>query len=184
MPRKKQFRTSNKIIGDISQTENDLLNLYDLDNPDIELFNLIDDELIRVSGSKVYLYKFHRREGLKDELYGEDSMKAIDVTPIALWGHYDPQPIEESLTEFGIEMQSEQLFTFNKSYLTKLVGRPLIPGDVLQPDFQNLKYEIYEVQEDSFESYGVYHLLCAARVLRDDGDITRTDDTFPAEDVF
>ena len=47
----------------------------------------------------------------------------------------------------------------------------LKPGDVLKPKFQNQKYEIIEVQEDSFEIYGVYHLVCAAKLLRDSADV-------------
>ena len=46
MADRKQFRTSTKIVGDTATEFNDLLNLYDLENPDIELFNLVDDELI------------------------------------------------------------------------------------------------------------------------------------------
>jgi hypothetical protein len=184
MSRGKQFRSSTKIVGDTAHVTNNLLNLYDLENPDIELFNLVDDELIRLGGSTILLYKFYRREGMKDELYGEVSQKPISNTPITLQGHYEPQAMEENLTEFGIEVTSEQLFTFNKSYLEKVVGRPLIPGDILQPEFQNLKYEIFEVQEDSFEVYGVYHLVCAARVLRDDPIIVRSEESFPQDEVY
>ena len=50
----------------------------------------------------------------------------------------------------------------------------LKPGDVLQPRFQNMKYEIFEVQEDSFEIYGVYHLVCSAKLLRDSADVQNT----------
>lgn len=184
MTRRKQFRTNHKIVGDTATEFNDLLNLYDLENPDIELFNLVDDELIRLGGSKILLYKFFRQEGSIDDVFGEASQKAISNTPIILQGHYEPQALEENLTEFGIEITSEQIFIFNKSYVEKLVGRPLIPGDILQPEFQNLKYEIFEVQEDQFDVYGVYHLSCAARVLRDDEDITRTEEAFPQDEVF
>lgn len=184
MVNKKQFKVSTEIVGDTSLEHNDLLNLYDLDNPDIELFNLVDDELIRLGGSQILLYKFYRNEILKDNVYGEASQKSISDTPVVLQGHYEPQPLEENLTEFGIEITSDQLFTFNKSYLEKVVGRPLIPGDILQPKFQNLKYEIYEVQEDSFEVYGVYHLLCAARVLRDDVTINRNEESFSQDEVY
>jgi hypothetical protein len=34
---------------------------------------------------------------------------------------------------------------------------------------------VYEVQEDSFEAYGVYHLLVHAKVLRDTEDIHNED---------
>jgi len=181
---KKQFRTSTEIVGDTASEYSDLLNLYDLDNPDIELFNLIDDELIRLGGSKILLYKYFRREGVVDDVFGEATHKVISDDPIALQGHYEPQALEENLTEFGIQVENHQLFTFNKSYIEKVVDRPLIPGDILQPKFQNLKFEIYEVQEDSFEVYGVYHLICSARVLREDSTIVRNDESFAQDEVF
>ena len=184
MPDRKQFRTSSKIVGDTSLETNNLLNLYDLENPDIEMFNLVDDELIRLSGSKILLYMFFRREGLADNVYGEESQKSISNDPIEMFGHYEAQALEENLTEFGIEITSEQLFTFNKSYCEKVVGRPIIPGDILQPEFQNLKYEVFEVQEDQFDIYGVYHLVCAARVLRDDEDITRETEAFAQDEDY
>jgi len=42
---------------------------------------------------------------------------------------------------------------------------------VLQPEFQEMKFEVFEVQEDSFEAYGVYHLMVHAKLLRDTQDI-------------
>ena len=178
MARKKQFKTNNEIT---SPPETDgVLNLFDLNNPDIELFNLVDDELIKIAGSKIYLYKFLGLEG-SDDLYQEDSMKSMSQEPETLWGHYEPRPIDENITEFGIVMENDQTFTFNKSYVLKVLGRPIIAGDVIRPKFQNLKYEVYEVQEDAFDVYGVYHLLCWAKVLRDDDVITQQDDEFASE---
>ena len=86
-------------------------------------------------------------------------------------GHYDPRPIEENLSEFGIELTNDQIFTFNKTYIEKRLGGSIIPGDVVKPQFQNIYYEVYEVQEDSFEAYGVFHLVCAAKIMRDVADI-------------
>jgi hypothetical protein len=170
---KKNFRTNHNIIGDNDEFLDDSLNMFDLDNPDIELFNLVDDEMIRLSGSKLLIYKF-LRDANHDDVYEEDRMKVISKTPITVYGHYDPRALEENLTEFGIEVTNDQLFTFNKSNLESKIRRPLIPGDIIQPEFQNLKYEVYEVQEDSFEAYGVYHLIASARVLRDNENVQDT----------
>ncbi len=176
---KKNFRTNHVIVGDTTEYVDDRLNLFDLDNPDIQLFNLVDDELIRLSGSELLIYKF-LRDNNHDDLYEENRMKVISKKPVLAIGHYEPRALEENLTEFGIEITNDQLFTFNKSYIERILRRPLIPGDVIQPKFQNLKYEVYEVQEDSFEVYGVYHLIASARVLRDNDNVQ---DTFvtPAE---
>jgi len=53
------------------------------------------------------------------------------------------------------------------------ISRPIISGDIIKPQFQNLKYEVYEVQEDSFENYGIYHLVCFAKLVRDSEDVHR-----------
>jgi len=86
------------------------------------------------------------------------------------------------MTQFGLEIQNDQVFVFNKSYAEGLLGRCVIPGDIIEPEFQNMKYEVFEVQEDSFEAYGIYHLLAHAKLLRDTEGIHNediTDKTLP-----
>jgi len=43
-----------------------ILNFFDATNPDIDLFNLIDDETIRISGSKIALYKYYPSQEFDD----------------------------------------------------------------------------------------------------------------------
>jgi hypothetical protein len=166
MSSKKKFKATSKRKNPEAAPNTGKLRLFDLDNPDIDLFNYVDDELIRLAGSELLVYKYERDENF-DDLYEENRIKAINPNPILVEGHYDPRMFEENLTEFGIEMTNDQLFTFNKQYIEEKIGRPLIPGDIIQPRFQNIYFDIYEVQEDSFEVYGVYHLVASARVLRE-----------------
>ena len=100
-------------------------------------------------------------------MYREDRGKVIDPTPVRVFGHYEPRAVEEVLTEFGLELENDQMFTFNKTDLERSLRRRLIPGDILKPQFQDLYFEIFEVQEASFEVYGVYHLIATAKILRD-----------------
>jgi len=169
-PNKKDFRFNTNIASDNLVPTDSRLSMFDLNNPDITLFNMVDDELIRLSGSELLLYRFFVDENY-DDLYDESRKKAIDPSPILLVGHYEPRAVEENLTEFGIELTNDQTFTFNKAYTQGRLGRPLIPGDIIKPRFQNQKYEIFEVQEDRFDVYGVYHLVASARLLRDGPDI-------------
>ena len=149
------------------------LSLFDPGNPDVNLFNLVDDELIRLGGSLINYFKFYRDETY-DEVYVELRSKPIATESIVVHGHYEPKVLEENLTEFGIELTNDQLFIFNKSYILQKLGRNPIPGDVVLPQFQNQRYEIFQVQEDSFESYGVYHMVCSAKLLRDAPDLQPT----------
>ena len=172
---KKPFRVITKVppLPAIDETES-VLSLFDPDNPDLGFFNLIDDENIRLSGSKVLFYKYHQNEGAIDEVYLEDRTKPIESEGIVAWAHYDPTPLEEDLEKFGMVLKNDQIFIFNKSYIERRIGRVPHSGDIIKPDFQNQKYEIFEVQEDAFAAYGVFHLNCHARLLRDHPDTQDT----------
>lgn len=150
--------------------EESLLSLYDTQNPDIGFFNIIDAENIKLSGSKLYYYKYFG-ETSYDKTYLEERNKVISKDPIIVWGSYDPRVIEENMSEFGLELTNEQVFVFNKSYIDQKLQTIPRAGDIVKPFFQNMKFEIYEVQEDAFEAYGVYHYNCFARLLRDSDDI-------------
>jgi len=175
---KKNFKVTTQVPDVESSNADSELSLFDQSNPDIGFFNLIDDEQIRLSGSKVNYFKFNRATEY-DSVYMEQKNKPINRSPIIVYAHYDPKVIEENLTQFGIQLTNDQLFTFNKSYVERRIGRAPIVGDLLQPHFQNVMYEIVEVQEDSFESYGVYHYICSAKVLRDSEDVNNV----PLKDV-
>ena len=164
---KKNYKATTKLpeLPDLDEGES-LLNLFDQENPDINLFNLVDDEMIRLAGSKFYFYKYYQSQDF-DEVYMESREKPISRQAFTVHGFYEPTSMSEELTQFGIELTNDQLFTFNKSYIERKLGRSVIPGDVIKPYFQNQRYEIFEVVEDSFEAYGVYHLVCSAKLLRD-----------------
>jgi len=153
--------------------EDSLLSLFDQNNADINLFNLVDDEIIRLSGSKFYLYKYFQTHDF-DPVYMESRNKPVAKQPIVIHGHYEPIAMSEELTQFGIQLTNDQLFTFNKSYIERRLGRLIIPGDIVKPLFQDQDYEIFEVVEESFEAYGVYHIACSARLLRDAPDVQDT----------
>jgi hypothetical protein len=158
------------------------LSFFDQENADINLFNLIDDELIRISGSELLYYKFYRTEEY-DDVYLESRSKPIASDPINVYGHYEPKPVEQNLSEFGLELTNDQVFVFNKSYISNKLNRDPQAGDIVKPKFQNQKYEIFEVQEDSFQIYGVYHIVCAAKLLRDEIDIVDEPLTKLSDDV-
>ena len=171
---KKNYKVTTKLpeLPDLDEGES-LLNLFDQDNPDINLFNLVDDEMIRLAGSKFFFYKYYQTDEY-DEVYMESRNKPVAKNAIVVHGHYDPISMSEELTQFGIELTNDQLFTFNKSYIERKIGRSVIPGDIVKPAFQDQMYEIFEVVEDSFEAYGVYHLVCSAKLLRDAPDVQDT----------
>jgi len=169
MSKKKNYEVTTKLpkLPPIPESE---LNLFDPLSEDLNLLNLVDEELIRLSGSKLYYYKYYRGEDF-DSVYMEAKNKLIAKDPIVVYGHYDPSPLEENLGQFGIEISNDQIFVFNLTYIEQAINRRPHSGDIIKPAFQEQKYEIFEVQEDEFQAYGVYHLNCYARLLRDSADV-------------
>lgn len=169
---KKSLKVTTKVPPlDLVDPEDNLLGLYDPTNPDINLFNLVDDEIIKLGGSKILYYKYYRGNQY-DEVYMEDRTKVVSKEPIVLYGHYDPKIVEEALSQFGLEVVNDQIFTFNKSYVERKIGRAPHAGDVIKPFFQDMRFQIFEVNEDSFQVYGVYHFRCMAKLLKDHEEIT------------
>ena len=56
---KKNYKVTTKLpqLPEIDEGAGSL-NLFDQENPDINLFNLVDDEMIRLAGSEFMLYKY------------------------------------------------------------------------------------------------------------------------------
>ena len=158
------------------------LSFYDPSNPDVNLFNLIDDELIRISGSPLHYFKSYV-ESEYDDIYLEAANKTVASEPITVHGHYEPSVVEEVLSNFGIELTNDQMFVFNKSYIESKLNRTPRIGDQISPEFQKQKYEIIEVQEDSFEMYGVYHIVCTAKLLRESEDVVNQEVSDVADDL-
>tara|TARA_R110000851_G_scaffold71288_1_gene158758 strand:+ start:1838 stop:2401 length:564 start_codon:yes stop_codon:yes gene_type:complete len=158
------------------------LSFFDPENPDVNLFNLIDDEIIRIAGSPLQYFKSYISEDF-DDVYLEAQNKTIASEPIIVHGHYEPSVVEEVMSNFGIELTNDQLFVFNKSYIESTLNRPPSIGDQIKPQFQNQKYEIIEVQEEGFEMYGVYHMACTAKLLRDNEETLNQDTSDRVEDL-
>lgn len=158
------------------------LSFFDPANPDVNLFNLVDDEIIRITGSPLNYYKSYV-ESDYDDVYLEARNRTVASEPIQVHGFYEPSVVEETLSQFGIEITNDQMFVFNKSYIEKALHREPRIGDQIKPQFQNIRYEVVEVQEDSFELYGVYHSVVTAKILRDDEETVNEPITDVAPDV-
>jgi len=178
----KRFKVSRQMDGLPELQGATPLSFFDPSNPDVNLFNLVDDEVIRITGSPLNYYKSFVEEDY-DDVYLEARNRTVASEPIKVHGFYEPSVVEETLSQFGIEITNDQMFVFNKSYIEKMLSREPKIGDQIKPYFQNIKYEVIEVQEDSFEMYGVYHSVLTAKILRDDEETVNEIITETAPDV-
>ena len=94
MSDKDQFNAPNLENGlEIEDIFNEgTLSVFEDFGADRALFNMVNNELIKLGGSEVTVYKFLSTENF-DDLYDEDRIKALSPVPVGTYAHFDPVPI-------------------------------------------------------------------------------------------
>ena len=70
---KKNWKVTTKMpeLPDLDEGER-LLDMFDQQNADINLLNLVDEEMIRLGGSKMYFYKYYQTQDYNPEFIHAD----------------------------------------------------------------------------------------------------------------
>lgn len=100
------------------------LTQFDPDNPEFELFNSLDQEIIEMGGTPVMYYEVFINVANIDELYMEARDKLWSEHPICLSGYYDPIPSQNAMGAFGIDSPDELMIEFNYRHVLKALGHP------------------------------------------------------------
>ena len=97
---------------------------FDPENQEHALFNLWDEEAIKIGGAPIYYYEVIISFNTIDDLYLEARDKLFSNIPIQLWGYYDPVPAQNYQNAFGIDSPDEMIFELNYRSVLKAVGHP------------------------------------------------------------
>jgi hypothetical protein len=100
------------------------LQQFDPENPEFDLFNLWDQEVIEIGGTPLYYYDLFINIEAIDELYVEARDKLWSPCPVCLYGYYDPVPSSNMMGVFGADSPDEIMFEFNYRHVLKALGKP------------------------------------------------------------
>jgi hypothetical protein len=110
------------------------LQQFDPNNPEFNLFNTWDQEIIGIGGTPIYYYEVFIQMNTVDPLYLEDRGKIWSQKPICLYGYYDPLPPQNMMTPFGYDSPLEMMFEFNyKDVLSRIHHPPKIGSRLFTP---------------------------------------------------
>lgn len=110
------------------------LQQFDPENPELDLFNVWDQEVIQIGGTPLFYYELFINVNNIDELYVEARDKLWSQHPVCLYGFYDPIPSQNLLGTFGIDSPDEMMFEFNyRSVLQALNHPPKIGARIFSP---------------------------------------------------
>lgn len=120
-PFKEQFNTANGIFS-----------VYDPTNPDRQLFDIVEQEVIQLSSPPLKYYKLNHIQNNIDELYGEVRRKDAFNEAVTIYGRYESPGKEQELTSFGLVEVEELEIWFNYNHLLLQIGNSIQIGDVVE----------------------------------------------------
>ena len=97
--------SSYKVTGSLQQ--------FDPSSIEHDLFNLLDEEIIKIGGSPIFYYEVFIQKQTIDPLYHEDRGKLWSNIPVELWAYYDPVEQQNYQTAFGLDSPDELVFELN-----------------------------------------------------------------------
>lgn len=127
---------------------------YDRDNPEFELINDWDKEVIEIGGSPIFYYEVMIQANTIDPLYLEDRGKLWNPNPVCLHAIYDPVPSQNYMTTFGIDAPDEVMFEFNYRDVIEKLGHPPRIGSRIFTPHRRENWQIAQIGDEQYQLWG------------------------------
>ena len=132
---------------------------FDPSNPELNTFNLWDQELIQRTGAPLMYYEVYiQTHNTVDELYWEDRGKLFCNLPIQLWGLYEPVTQQNFQTAFGIDSPDELTFELNYRAVLQAIGHPPKIGSRLYTPHKGENWELVQRKLSEYKMWGEIRL--------------------------
>jgi hypothetical protein len=144
------------------------LQQFDDQNPARDLFNIYDEETIRLGGSPLFYFELFIDVNNVDPLYLESRAKIYSQNPIQLWCVYEPVPSQNMQTAFGIDSPDEMTFELNYRAVLKEIGHPPKIGSRVKTPFLNEDWIIIERKLGEFKLYNALRIQLVCQRFQED----------------
>lgn len=134
------------------------LQQFDPENPDYQLFNCWDAEIIRIGGSPVFYYEVFIQPQTVDNLYIEDRGKLWSPIPVQLFCFYEPIANKNFQGPAGIDAPDEMVFEFNYREVLKTIGHPPVVGSRLFTPHKRENWVVIQRNDGEFKGWGQLRL--------------------------
>lgn len=164
------------------------LQQFDPDNPEFDLFNEWDQEVIAIGGTPLFYYEVFIQSNTLDKLYVEDRGKLWSPNPVCLYGYYDPIPSQNFQGAFGIDSPDELMFELNyRDVLRRLCHPPKIGSRIYTPH----KREHWLIMQRNVEVFKMWgelrlQLMCTRfqeSLTTGEGKVTQREPNFAVNDI-
>lgn len=140
---------------------------FDPTNPQHMLFNLYDEDALKIGGSPIYYYELFIPVGEIDKDYWEARGSFFSEFPVELWANYDPLAAQNYMSVFGIDSPNEIIFELNvKATLKKLGHMPKIGSRIYTPHLGE-NWEIIQRNLGEFKMWGALRVQLICRQFQE-----------------
>jgi hypothetical protein len=150
-----QDGTPYKAVGSLQQ--------FDPENPEHNLFNLWDEEQMRIGGSPIFYYEVFIQKAAVDPIYHEDRSKLFSNHPIEIFGSYEPIQSQNYMNAFGVDSPDEMIFKFNYRAILRAIGHPPKIGSRLRTPHLDENWVIIQRNLGEFGLWGALRLEILAQ---------------------
>lgn len=170
-----------KVSGSLQQ--------YDPNNPEFDLFNSWDQEIIKIGGSPIFYYECMIQMNTVDPLYLEDRGKLFSPHPVQLYGWYDPIPSQQSMTMFGFDSPDDEIMMqFNYRDVLQKIGHPPRIGSRMFSPHKRENWVILRRNVEEFKLWGELRLQILCKRFQEsltisDGKVTAKEPDFKIDSV-
>lgn len=144
-----------------------ILQSYDPTSPQLALFNLWDQEAIRMGGSPIYYYEAFIPTGEIDGDYFECRGKLYSNNPIELWALYEPVPAQNLMGQFGIDSMNEIVLELNVRSALKTIGHMPKESSRIYTPHLGENWEIIQRNLGEFKLWSVMRLQLICRQFQE-----------------
>ena len=134
------------------------LQQFDPENPEHDLFNSLDQEVIEIGGIPIFYHEVFINMNTVDRIYVEDRGKLWSQHPVCLYGYYEPVPSQNMLGMFGIDSPDEIMFEFNYKYVLEKLGHPPKIGARLYTPHKKENWVVMQRNVEVFKLWGQLRL--------------------------
>jgi hypothetical protein len=132
---------------------------FDPENPEHNLFNLWDQEIIKAGGSPIHYYEVFIQKATADPVYREDRGKLFAPVPIELWASYEPVEQQNFQSAFGIDSPDEVKFELNYRAVLQAIGHPPKVGSRIFTPHKRENWIIVQRKLGEYKMWGELRLM-------------------------
>lgn len=153
-------------------------------NPDINLFNSLDNDLLLIAGTPIFYYEVHIQVNNRADLfYREDRTKIWSPNPIQLQGMYEPVASQNYLNMFGIDAPDEIKIELNYRQTLRILGHPPKIGSRIFTPHLRENWVVVQRNLGEFKLWNIYRMILIAQRFQEstttnEGKVTQNQPNF------